>query len=118
VADWVAILHAGRLQVVAKLDDLKSEVNILNFSQRDTLLAPPAEFGQLDVLHKSVEGRAVRMMVRGLSPEIQAALQRDANIFDLKIVRPNLEELFIGFTQPVADGPRVEVAGRRTSDVA
>ncbi len=35
VADYVAILHAGKLQVVAKLDDLKSEVTMITYSMRD-----------------------------------------------------------------------------------
>ncbi len=41
------------------------------------------------------------MLVRGFTPEIQEVLQREVNLFDFKVVRPNLEELYIGFTQPI-----------------
>lgn len=117
VADWIAILHAGRLQVVAQLDELKSEVSILNFSLRDPLLVLPGELDRADVLHRIVEGRTVHMMVRKLSPETLAALERDANIFDIKQLRPNLEELYLGFTQPMA--PHAGPTPRPTrSDVA
>lgn len=101
VADWVAILHAGRLQVVARLDDLKSEVSMLSFSLRDPLVVLPDELDRVQVLHRSFEGRTAEMMVRNLSPEVLAALERDPNLFDIKQLRPNLEELYLGFTRPV-----------------
>ena len=118
VADWVAILHAGTLQVVAPLDDLKCAVSILSFSLRDPLLALPPEFDRLQILHRSLEGRAVRMMVRNMNPDIHSTLDRDANIFDLKIVRPNLEELYMGFTQPVTSDMQDLSLGHRSSEVA
>ena len=117
VADWVAILHAGRLQVVAPLEDLKSAVRILSFSMRDTLLALPVELDRLDVLHRSIDGRTLRMMVRNMSPEIESVLQRNDNVFDMKVVRPNLEELYMGFTQPLSRSePLAET--RHSSEVA
>jgi ABC-2 type transport system ATP-binding protein len=119
VADWVAILHEGRLQVVAQLDELKNSVTMLSFSQRDPLLALPNDLDRLEILHRQVSGRTVSMMVRKFSSEIQAALDRDANIFDTKVVRPNLEELYLGFTQPFQpthDGLHTDK--RSVSDVA
>ena len=119
VADWVAILHAGRLQVVARLDELKSEVSMLNFSLRDPLVAPTRELDALDILHRSSEGRSVQMMVRKLTPEILAALERDANVFDIKQLRPNLEELYLGFTQPFEPSTGTgETSARSQSEVA
>lgn len=100
VADWVAILHEGRLQVVSPLEDLKSQVNIVTFSLRDPLLALPADLDKLQILHRTLDGRSMRMMVRQMSDEVQAGLERDSNVFDLKVLRPNLEELYLGFTQP------------------
>ena len=44
VADYVAILHEGKLQVVAKLDDLKADVTMVSYSMRDPLLAAPVDF--------------------------------------------------------------------------
>lgn len=100
VADWVAILHAGQLQVVSPLEDLKTQVSIVTFSMRDPLLALPPAFDKLQILHRVAEGRSVRMMVRQMSDEIRAGFEHDANVFDFKVVRPNLEELYLGFTQP------------------
>lgn len=100
VADWVAILHEGQLQVVSPLEDLKSQVSIVTLSLRDPLLAMPAEMDRLEILHRTVEGRSLRMMVRGMSAEVQAGLERDNNVFDVQVLRPNLEELYLGFTQP------------------
>ena len=85
VADWVAILHQGSLQIVAPLEEL---------------LALPAELDQIEVLHKSQIGRSFHLMVRGLTPEIVASLSQNANLFEVKSIRPNLEELYLGFTQP------------------
>ncbi len=100
VADWVAILHQGSLQIVAPLEELKSSISILDFSQRDPLLAMPAELDQVEVLHKLQVGRSFHLMVRGLTPEIVSSLSQNANLFEVKSIRPNLEELYLGFTQP------------------
>jgi len=100
VADYVAILHAGKLQVVAKLDDLKAEVTMISYSMRDPLLAAPIEFAPDEVLQQSQSGRSFQLLVRGFKPEMQEILLRDPNLFDFKAVRPNLEELYMGYTQP------------------
>ncbi len=115
MADWIAILHSGKLQVVAPLEELKTQVRTLSFSMRDPLLAEPIELDRLQIIHRSSEGRSHRMLVRNLSEEIEASLMRDANLFDVKVIRPNLEELYIGFTQPAPtppphDKPRIHVA--------
>ena len=100
VADWVAILHQGKLQVVSPLEELKSSVTILDMSLRDPLLALPDEMEQLEVLHRIQKGRTIHMMVRGFTPAIELALSKHANLFEIKAMRPNLEELYLGFTQP------------------
>ncbi|HUP78651.1 MAG TPA: ABC transporter ATP-binding protein, partial [Pirellula sp.] len=100
VADWVAILHQGQLQIVAPLDELKNSVTILDVSLRDPLLALPNEMDELQILHKTQTGRTLHMMVRGFTPAIENALVQHANLFEIKAMRPNLEELYLGFTQP------------------
>jgi ABC-2 type transport system ATP-binding protein len=113
VADWVAILHAGELQVVAPLETLKNEVCMLDFSLRDPLLALPPEIDQLEILQQQQTGRTRHMMVRGLTPPIEAALQQHGNLFEVKSMRPNLEELYLGFTNPTelaASGTRTQLA--------
>lgn len=120
VADWVAILHEGRLQVAAPLEELKNSVTMLEYSQRDPLLAPPAELDRVEVLHQTVTGRTVSMMVRRFDKAIQDALDKHPNCFEVKAVRPNLEELYIGFTQPFRGSVLCSKQERETevSDVA
>ncbi len=100
VADWIAILHDGRIQVAAPLEDLKRDVRMLSYSLRDPLIAPPEEVTELDVLHRIQAGRTVRLMVRGLKDPVLERFRQDPNLFEVADMRPNLEELYIGFTQP------------------
>ncbi len=118
VADWVAILHEGRLQVVAQLEDLKSQVSIVSFSLRDPLLAAPADLDKLEILHRTAEGRSYRLMVRNMNDEVKAALERDANLFELNVIRPNLEELYLGFTQPAIEPDPSSPDRKQVWDVA
>ncbi len=97
VADWVAILHQGQLQIVAPLEELKSSVTILDLSLRDPLLALPDEMEAMQMLHKTQTGRTLHLMVRGFTPAIETALSQHSNLFEIKSIRPNLEELYLGF---------------------
>ena len=100
VADWIAILHQGKLQIVAPLEELKSSISMLDMSLRDPLLALPEAMEPVEVLHKIQKGRTLHMMVRGWTSAIESALSQHPNLFEIRSVRPNLEELYLGFTQP------------------
>lgn len=100
VADWIAILHQGKLQIVAPLEELKSSISMLDISLRDPLLALPEAMEPVEVLHKIQKGRTLHMMVRGWTSAIESALSQHPNLFEIRSVRPNLEELYLGFTQP------------------
>ena len=100
VADWVAILHEGKLQVAAPLDELKNDVHMLSYSLRDPLIASPEALHDIHVLYRTQVGRTVRMMAKGLDDAMLNRLRLDPNLFDISDTRPNLEELYIGFTQP------------------
>lgn len=102
VADWVAILHEGRLQVVSPLDELKNNVHMLSYSLRDPLIVPPEDLYDIHILHRTQVGRSVRMMAQGLDDATLNRLRLDPNLFDVSDTRPTLEELYIGFTQPHA----------------
>ncbi len=110
VADWIAILHQGKLQVVAPLEELKASVTLLSFSRRDPLIAPPNAMEKLEILHVSQVGRTLQMMVRGLDPTVTEALHQDSNLFEIKTVRPNLEELYIAFTQRSQSGVALNIS--------
>ncbi len=99
VADWIAILHDGQVQVVAPLEDLKRDVVIISFSLRDPLLAMPAALDDQNVLRRATHGRTTQLMVRGPSDDLLRQLSQEPNLFEIQSVRPSLEELYIGFSQ-------------------
>jgi ABC-2 type transport system ATP-binding protein len=115
VADWIAILHQGKLQIVAPLEELKSSISILDISLRDPLLALPDAMEPVEVLHRIQKGRTLHMMVRGLTPAIESALSQHPNLFEIKSMRPNLEELYLGFTQPLETLTERDSMGRPTA---
>ncbi|MCR9291158.1 MAG: ABC transporter ATP-binding protein [bacterium] len=118
IADWVGILHQGRLQVVSPLEELKNEVAMLSYSVRDPLLAQPDELERIQILHQSQQGRTVTCMARGCNTDLVAELRNNSNLMDVNVVRPNLEELYIGFTQPIAVNPAFNRDADAKSSVA
>lgn len=103
VADWIAILHQGKLQVVSSLEDLKTNTTRLSFSMRDTLLSLPSAMDGVKIIHRSQIGRTLTLMVQEMPAELEGQLHNDANLFDIKTIRPNLEELYFAFTQKSTD---------------
>jgi ABC-2 type transport system ATP-binding protein len=98
VADWVAIVHQGLLQVVEPLEQLKNDVSQVSFSMRDPLLPLPSLFDDSHVLYSSQSGRSWQLTVRSLDPNVEDRLQAIDQVFDVKVARPSLEELYIAFT--------------------
>jgi ABC-2 type transport system ATP-binding protein len=98
VADWVAIVHQGVLQVVEPLEQLKSKVSQLSFSMRDPLVPLPSLFDESRLLYSSQSGRSWQLTIRDLDPALESQLQAIDQVFDVKVVRPSLEELYIAFT--------------------
>jgi len=47
-----------------------------------------------------------------LTPAIESALSQHPNLFEIKSMRPNLEELYLGFTQPFESVPNPDPMGR------
>lgn len=99
VADWIAILHEGRIRIAAPLEELKSSISMLTYSVRDVLLAGPSELDSVEILSHYADGRTVQSLVRGLTDEMRNRLSANANVFDVNVIRPNLEELYLGLTQ-------------------
>jgi ABC-2 type transport system ATP-binding protein len=76
VADWVGILYAGKLIVSAELDQLKLQHQVLRLTYAK---APPANEiaalrGLPDVLSAAQEGRSVRVLARGGTKGLEAAV--------------------------------------------
>lgn len=64
VADWVAIVHSGKVKVVQPLDALKSSTAIVTATLDHAEVAAPLPPGQ--VLTESQNGRQMRWVVMGL----------------------------------------------------
>ena len=99
VADWVAILHKGRIAVAAPLEELKNESHVVSFTLQDALLALPQELTEHNVINRRQSGRTVDCLIHGPCDVLVSAIRNHPNIMDVKAIRPNLEELFLGFTQ-------------------
>lgn len=100
VADWVAILHQGQIQVAAPVEELKSSIQIFSFSLRDPLMAWPFEISSEQVLSQRVDGRSYHLVVRELCPTALHAFQQSDNVIDVQLQRPSLEEIYFAYCQP------------------
>ncbi len=98
VADWIAILHQGKLQVVEEIDQLKRSVIQLSFSLRDPLLPIPTALDDCKIIHQVKSGRSCLLTIRDFDPAIEAKLSESEQVFDIKLIRPSLEDLYIAFT--------------------
>ena len=115
VADWVGILHQGKLRIVEPIEVLKEQMQVLRFSLRDPLLALPTELDETEIVQQTISGRTTEMMVRSLSPQLLEELRAHPNIFEVHTVRPNLEELYLAFTQDnVNSAPNTSTRLRHT----
>jgi len=97
VADWVAIVTGGKLQIVAPLETLKSEVSIVTATQKDSLIPLP-ETSALTCYSVQQNGRQWRLVVRGWNQTLEQAWGAEPNISEIRTVRPSLEDLYIAFT--------------------
>lgn len=101
VADHVAIIRDGQVQISAPLETLKTEITQVTLTLRDILLPTP-DMADLHVYQTLQNGRQVRMTLRGWSPEWTTRVSEDPNIVDVQIHRPSLEDLYIAFgTEPI-----------------
>jgi ABC-2 type transport system ATP-binding protein len=99
VADWVAIIHAGRLQVAAPLEELKAACRVVTFAQRDILL-PICRPAGVEILSAARVGRQWECVVRGWHDEAAQAWVTDENLVEFQARRPNLEDLYNAFVAP------------------
>ncbi len=103
VADWVAIIHAGRLQVAAPLEDLKAECAVLSFAQQDVLL-PWHLPANVQTLTRRRTGRQWECVVRNWDDGARQSFVGDPNLLDVQVRRPSLEDLYHAYVDPRQDG--------------
>lgn len=97
VADIVAILRDGKLQVVERLDELKSAVCEMTVTLRNGATDIPAPPGSL--IHRIQQDRQWKVLLRDLDESELDAFQSSENVGSIDIRRPNLEEIYVGYMQ-------------------
>jgi ABC-2 type transport system ATP-binding protein len=102
VADIVAILRAGKLLLVERLEDLKDQIRELNISLAENAQALPSIGGE--ILSQRRHRQQFQLLVRGLGESELAALRENSTIAELGIRTPSLEEIFVAYLKRVETG--------------
>jgi ABC-2 type transport system ATP-binding protein len=102
VADMVAILSAGKLLAVERLDDLKDQIRELSVTLADTTSSLPAIDGR--VLRQRRHHNQFQILVRGASETSLAALRTNIAVRELGIRTPSLEEIFVAYVEGAERG--------------
>jgi ABC-2 type transport system ATP-binding protein len=97
VADVVAMIHAGRLLLVERLDELKRTTLELAVTVTDASPDPPQLEGQ--VIHQRRRGRQWDILVRDLDEPALERLRLSESIVAVESRTPSLEEIFVAYMQ-------------------
>jgi ABC-2 type transport system ATP-binding protein len=95
VADIVAILRAGKLLLVERLETLKDQIRELNITLASDTSAVPPITGR--ILSARRHRQQWQGLVRGMSEANLAALEGHENVSELRIRTPSLEEIFVAY---------------------
>jgi len=95
VADIVAIVHAGRLLVVERLDQLKQSTQQLTITVNDAAAPLPGLPGQ--TIYQRRRGRQWDVLVRGLDTNDIERLRFAEGIVAVESRTPSLEEIFVAY---------------------
>jgi ABC-2 type transport system ATP-binding protein len=93
VADWVAILHQGQLQVIESLAVLRQTTQLLTATMDDAAATLPLPPGQ--VLTESRSGRQVRWVVRDLPDDWRTYQDSATGVTSLRAQQATLEDIFV-----------------------
>jgi ABC-2 type transport system ATP-binding protein len=95
VADIVAIVHAGRLVVVERLDVLKQSTRQLTITVTESMTPLPSIEGS--TIYERRRGRQWEVLVRGIDEPAIEALRFAAGVIAVESRTPSLEEIFIAY---------------------
>ncbi len=107
VADVVAILREGKLVAVERLDDLKLHTRELTLTLANG--TPYLSDVPGEVLCGNRQDRQWRLMVRHLDETRLESFRGLAQVRDVEVRTPNLEEIFVGYMKSDEDAPRGDV---------
>jgi ABC-2 type transport system ATP-binding protein len=95
VADIVAILRAGQLVLVERLETLKDQIRELNITLAENATQLPALPGQ--ILSERRHRHQWQVLVRGVSEDQLTALGTQSGVQELRMRTPSLEEIFVAY---------------------
>jgi ABC-2 type transport system ATP-binding protein len=95
VADIVAIMHAGRLVVVERLEVLKQSTRQLTITVAERMTPLPPFEGR--TIYERRRGRQWEVLVRGIDEPAIEALRFAPGVIAVESRTPSLEEIFIAY---------------------
>ena len=99
VADSIAILHKGKVQLVGPLADLKESIAMVTVSLSDPLIALADLPEPSGILAEISQGRQKQMIVRGDGQAAAAYWKEAAGVLAAQSRAASLEELFVACTR-------------------
>ncbi len=104
VADWVAVIHHGRIAVCDTLENLKA-----NFERWVvTLESSSVDFsvmGATVVHHEGNNQKRQQFVVRDCHPETLWRIREQSGVLDVEIHPPTLEEVFVAIMKAAPQSP-------------
>ncbi len=97
VADIVAIMRAGRVLLVERLDELKSRTRELTITVAENSFSPPPVAGE--VVRSRRRTRQWQLLIRGADDEQLSTLGSQQGIVAVESRTPTLEEIFVAYMQ-------------------
>jgi ABC-2 type transport system ATP-binding protein len=99
VADTIAILHKGKVQLVGPLADLKESIAMVTVSLSDPLIALADLPEPSCILAEISQGRQKQMIVRGDGQAAAAYWKEGSGVLAAQSRAASLEELFVACTR-------------------
>jgi len=99
VADQVAILHRGRVQLCDSMNSIKENIFEVTVSLEDSLIVLPQLAAGARVLSEQISGRQRRMIVQGFTDEMATLLESRQGVQGVRSRPASLEEVFIATTR-------------------
>ena len=99
VADYVAILHQGKLAIVAPLEELKSQIRELTVTLRDGSELPAVGAGRSAAA--TARARQWQLLIKG-DHDAASSVRGHAGVEHVDMRVPTLEEIFVAYVAPPA----------------
>ncbi len=113
VADIIAIIRAGKLLLVERLEDLKDQIRELNITLKENSTAAPAIGGH--ILGQRRHQKQLQVLARGVSDAEMEAVRSHNNVEELRIRTPSLEEIFVAYLKSAEPTDRAPAAASEVS---